>query len=307
MSVEFSIVRSSYSGFVEEADCPRWDRQGRQGAREELQVEQQGSCCCRAQLGGWKPAGGSVTRAMWTLGSRTLKFMATDLWVGAPKEARVVIVIDDLGEFIFRKNYHYSEWTDSDVFNLKVFKNKEMEEMDPTEQGEVGIGSISMRLCLTPTCIGAVTATMGAIPQGLEEAMEAFPRMNEASCPQVNLPMEGRSKGTMFKLVPVEEKKDGVGIGVFGFLAYLTAAVTPRLPSIVEWKEATVLFLRKAVSFNNKSANSIMDKLKVNDEFEKDSDPKRIWPMPKESTGESSRPQGSGQTGENSSGWNFCY
>ena len=88
-------------------------------------------------------------------------------------------MIGDLGEFVFRKNNHYSEWTDSDIFDLKVFKNKEM---DPTEQAEVGIGSISMRLFLTPMCIGAVTASMGAIPLGLEEAMEAFPRMNEASC-----------------------------------------------------------------------------------------------------------------------------
>ena len=75
------------------------------------------------------------------------------------------------------------------------------------------------------------------------------------------------------------EEKDGVGIGVFGLLSYLTAAVVPRLPLIMEWKEATVLFLRNAVLFNNKSAQSIM---KFSDEFETDSDPKRIWPMPKE-------------------------
>ena len=94
--------------------------------------------------------------------------------------------------------------------------------------------------------------------------------------------MEGRSKGTAFTLAPVEGKKDGVGIGVFGFLSYLTAAISTKLPAVMDWKEATVLFLRKAVAFNNKSATTIMDKLSDDCEFEKDVEARRIWPMPKE-------------------------
>ena len=202
--------------------------------------------------------------------------MATDLWVNAPKEARVEITIDDLGEFVFQRSQHFSEWTDSDIFTMIVFKNKDKVEMDPVEQEQAGIGAITMRLCLTPTCVGAVTAMMGALPVPLERATEDFPRLNVASCPQVNLPMEGRSKGTAFTLAPVEQRKDVVGIGVFGFLSYLSAALTNKLPAIWDWKEATVLFLRKAVSFNNKSATTIMDKLRDNGEFEKEEEPNRI-------------------------------
>ena len=57
---------------------------------------------------------------------------------------------------------------------------------------------------------------MGALPLALETATERFPRLQEASCPQVNLPMDGRSKGAAFTLAPVEQAKDGVGVGVFG-------------------------------------------------------------------------------------------
>ena len=104
------------------------------------------------------------------LGTKTISFMATDLWVNSPKEARVEIVIEDLGEFVFPRGQHFSEWTDSDTFITKIFKNKEKQEMDPQEQENAGIGAILLRLCLTPTCVGVVTAMNGALPIPLETA-----------------------------------------------------------------------------------------------------------------------------------------
>ena len=69
---------------------------------------------------------------------------------------------------------------------------------------------------------------------------------------------------------------------------------------IREWKEATVLFLRKAVGFNNKSLTTIMDKLGEDGEFEKDIEAKRIWPLPKEAEASGSN------RGEQSQGELFC-
>ena len=52
--------------------------------------------------------------------------------------------------------------------------------------------------------------------------------------------------------------------------------------SLLEWKEATVLFLRKAISSNGRKLITIQAKLVDLDQWETDDTPRRIWPMLKE-------------------------
>ena len=225
-----------------------------------------------------------------TLGSRTIKFKASDLWSNASKELRVEVQVADLGEFVFPRGRHWAEWADSDQFQVKVFRNRGKEELTGAEMTTEGLGRFSLRLCITPFSVGGATVVVGALPLNLDTLKERYPEHDSASCPQVHLALDSsKRKSTMFYLAVEERPQEGVGIGAYPFLPYNTADVELVMPSSRDLRESVALFLRKARDYNNRTSTSVLTKLDDPTEFDREMEATRIWPPPAAEDSESER------------------
>ena len=66
-----------------------------------------------------------------------------------------------------------------------------MKELDGHKIQEALLGLVSLKLCLTPVCVGGVVTILGAVPIPLNEIQDTYQEHDSVSIPQVHIPLEG--------------------------------------------------------------------------------------------------------------------
>ena len=202
----------------------------------------------------------------------------------------VVITFTDLGEFVFPRGRHHSEWADSDQFVVRVYKGgKRRKELDGQDIQKEGVKPFSLRLCITPYCVGGAMVMMGAIPLSLQELKDSYPNYESTShspgeadcgwsqahhyvragsqgetrarCGDRSVPVSLLQHRHCRGLLPEDDGSSGVG------------------QSVPESSQGTT---------TNRSAITIMAKLGDPTEFTRDMEAPRLWPLPQEDSGSGS-------------------
>ena len=201
---------------------------------------------------------GAIVDNYWSvLGElKDLVFRANLLWAKGSKDLKVTIKMEDLGMFDF-KDGNLSEWLDKEDLEVS-YSSGDGQEMGYEEvvdkHGEV---QFSPRLLVIPTSHLGASVWVGASPYAkadIKTRLGGDASSNVA--PHITLPIHeamphgvaaaGRAAHAVFSRQ--ELPSDGFGFGVIPWMDCSAEGEGAVMPSSDEFKESTLLFLRKSTA-----------------------------------------------------------
>jgi hypothetical protein len=226
---------------------------------------------------------GRIRSTRWTAfgALKTCAWSCSNIWENADKTVKLVLRINDLKEFTWPANSNISLWNDRSEMEVSFVRKVGRETpvvLDWDQAREYGVGNVSFRCILIPTGPTESALWIAATTRSTAELRDIFTaaNMSKPYVPRITMPMKSMEteenttgKAVLTKLMVPEEDGEEFGMGVLALMDITAgstggsqAPATPEapLPSGEDYKEATLMFLRKVEMGNNTTAVGIETK-----------------------------------------------